>query len=189
MFNWIFTSPHILGCRFVNNSAFGDMFTGGGGGAILDSDGANSTIVDTIFESNHATRRGGAVYADYGSSPTISNSVFARNQCDGLGGALYTDNRASRVGATGTRVSNSIFRHNAAGQYGGAAADYNEVSSIYTGCKFEHNTAAMRGGAVATLYESTQVCTCRGVRNVGSGGVWTTPSGLRHSVMVVPTAE
>jgi len=90
-------------------------------------------------------------------SPTIRNCTFAHNDCDGLGGALFTDNRASRVGATGTRVADSIFRRNSAGIYGGAAADYNEVSSTYAGCRFERNTAVVSGGAVATLYDSTQV--------------------------------
>ena len=79
MFNWIFTSPHILGCRFINNSAFGDAYTGGGGGAILDSDGANSTIVDSFFEANHASRRGGAVYADYGSRFVASRLVESQS--------------------------------------------------------------------------------------------------------------
>ena len=142
LFAWIWSSPHLLGCAFVANSAIGGPTSGGGGGAMLLSDGANATVRECTFASNLATRRGGAIFADYGTAPSIERCAFDGNSAGALGGALFADDRAARVASgTGFAVADSTFVANRAALLGGAACDYNEAQSTFSRCEFDANGA------------------------------------------------
>ena len=134
-FGWIWSSSVFYNCHFVNNTAVGTPYFGGGGGVALNTDGANATYDKCVFSNNYASRRGGALFADYGSWVSVKDCTFEHNRAY-LGGALFADNRAARIGSTGHVVSGSTFRGNAARLYGGASLDYNQATSTFATCTF-----------------------------------------------------
>ncbi|KAH8078210.1 hypothetical protein JL720_9890 [Aureococcus anophagefferens] len=152
-FGWIWSSSVFYNCHFVNNTAVGTPYFGGGGGVALNTDGANATYDTCVFSNNYASRRGGALFADYGSWVSVKDCTFEHNRAY-LGGALFADNRAARIGSTGHVVSGSTFRGNAARLYGGASLDYNQATSTFATCTFIKNNASA-GGGLASISGTT----------------------------------
>lgn len=119
----IYGSFDMNGCTFTDN----DAYNGDGGAAYLHG---SSTLANSVFTGNDATRWGGAVYG----IGTLSNCTFADNKVTVYdGGALYGD-------MTATDCS---FTNNSAKRNGGALF----AASAYN-CTFEDCYAGNDGGAV-----------------------------------------
>jgi hypothetical protein len=78
-----YTTPQIIGCRFVNNRAEGSP---NAGGAIACGDGCCPALMNCQFYNNSANRGGALVTAD-GCEPYLDGCVFAGNRATIYGGA------------------------------------------------------------------------------------------------------
>jgi uncharacterized repeat protein (TIGR01451 family) len=117
---------------FDSNAVYGSAW----GGAILIGENATTTIEDSIFLNNYASRAGGAIRNDYGTL-TIQRSTFAENRANGHGGAL---NLAGIID-----IANSTFSHNTSSDNGGAisatSANLDIVFSTFYGNSSDDDSA------------------------------------------------
>ena len=134
-----FSSPSIIDCAFIGNSAFT-------GGAIY-CENSSPTIANCAFSGNSATgiygsHYGGAIYCK-NSSPTLINCIFRSNSADEHGGAIYCTDFSSPT------LTNCLFSGNSAGAYtyGGAIFCYDSSSPTLNNCTFSGNSAHA-GGAI-----------------------------------------
>ncbi|KAH8044997.1 hypothetical protein JL720_16871 [Aureococcus anophagefferens] len=133
-FGWIWSSSVFYNCHFVNNTAVGTPYFGGGGVA-LNTDGANATYDTCVFSNNACAAA--ALFADYGSWVSVKDCTFEHNRAY-LGGALFADNRAARIGSTG-HVATS------------AAA----CARVVTGANDSASTAVVRDGRASGSDDDT----------------------------------
>ena len=109
---------NIANCTFILNTAKND-FTGIGDGGAIQDDFGKSTITQSIFISNNATR-GGAIMNHGGGMPTesftVTQSIFISNNAESEGGAIY-----SYIGWN--HVTDSNFTDNYAPKGAAIAAD------------------------------------------------------------------
>lgn len=151
---------------FINNSALGVN-----GGVLQLKNNARMSIVDSIFEGNHADN-GGSIYLT-GAKLTISNSSFNGNSADKKGvlyikqssvlcidGTMFNKNKAKKdggiiytVGASLTMVNNSNITDNLAGNDGGALASRDGSITVFSSI-FCNNSAANDGG-VFQIFQGT----------------------------------
>lgn len=77
-----FSSPLILGNRFIGNSAFS-------GGAIWCGNGSSPVIEGNVFAQNNASGSGGAIFCAAFAAATIRSNTFSENSATAQGGAIY----------------------------------------------------------------------------------------------------
>lgn len=121
--------PFIIGSDFQGNQA-----TNGSGGAVA---GRYTSIEDSTFTGNSASRDGGAV-SHVTDGSTILRSQFIDNVAVDFGGGVHVD-------ADGT-IEDCLFRGNQAEQGGGAFVERSEA--VIKSSTFESNTAERGGGLV-----------------------------------------
>jgi hypothetical protein len=140
MYN-IFSSPTLIDCTFIGNSAFWY------GGAMFNHMMSNPTLINCAFIANRAGFVGGGIENRYLSGATLINCVFSGNTAD-HGGAVGNS-------AADATVVNCLFVGNSAQTRGGAM--YNRF-----GCDIEltntilwDNTAV--NGPQITMYYDTEL--------------------------------
>jgi hypothetical protein len=129
------SSPMVIDCTFIGNTAHGSSGGAGGGMANFNS---SPTVTSCAFISNSA-ELGGGMANFYSSSPTVTNCRFSGNIADDYGGGML--NLALSVGSNPT-VTNCTFSGNAAGE-GGGMLNSGGGSPIVTNCILWGNTAAI----------------------------------------------
>lgn len=121
--------------RFLNNA-------GSAGGAIChNTPGANTTIIDCVFENNQATGNGGAVYAT-GGSISVSGSSFASSGAGLNGGALYIG------GNNPVLIDHTVFVNSQSNGNGGSVSILSPASLTVSNSRFESSTSKGVGGAL-----------------------------------------
>jgi hypothetical protein len=153
------SSPSILHCVFIGNSAFNN------GGAISNygvSGTSSPIIANSSFSGNSAGEEGGAI-SNYGSTfgisnPIVTNCIFYQNFAGTNGGAICN------YGSAGNSIpilSNCSFIGNSAGIDGGAIYNFGSSgtsSPILTNCSFNANVAGYCGGAIFNGVWGNGVC-------------------------------
>jgi predicted outer membrane repeat protein len=157
------SSPMVIDCRFLGNSAFaggGGMmnvsssprlircsFTGnyaGAGGAISNASNlytkvpSNPVLVACAFSGNYARSYGGAISSGRGDCK-MRDCTFLDNRTLGLGGGIYR----------GGNLTDCTFSGNVAGQ--GGAINSGSANLALAGCTFRDNEAVgehAAGGAI-----------------------------------------
>ena len=115
------------------------------GGAGIGCSNASPTILNCIFEENHASQfAGGALHCNAG-APNISGCLFARNSAP-VGGAI-SSSHASPL------IENCIFEADSADGAGGAFASQHGSPTLRN-CTFSANHAGEAGGAIRSYYDS-----------------------------------
>jgi fibronectin-binding autotransporter adhesin len=127
-------SLSIIGCTFLDNSAYG---VGGGGLYNLNE---SATVEDSIFSGNNAesdeiTVRGGGILND-GSGMTVSKTTFRENAAN-QGGGVYN--------ASTMRVVDSIFEDNQSGNETFGGGIYNNDLLEVLGAIMRNNSAGVGG--------------------------------------------
>ena len=128
----------------------------GGAIALIQSD---ITLIDSTFTQNSA-EVGGAMFGDSDSNVTIINSIFERNHATSLdshtecyGGALYCQNGCTMTIQNSTFNSNSVVRNSGKDAFFGGAIAVRQAKVEIRGCTFSNNSAAGYGG-VMHIWES-----------------------------------
>lgn len=118
-------SPRVINCRFMRNSAFGEV---GWGGGLMNGYLADSSIVNCTFVGNSANR-GGAIVNMFVSTPRIVNCTIAHNDAAIEGGAI------ANIDGSEARVANSILWSNTPDEISGTPleATYLCVQGGYPG--------------------------------------------------------
>ncbi|WP_407424732.1 Ig-like domain repeat protein [Methanobrevibacter sp.] len=123
--------------------------TGHGGAIAFDVGANNGIIINSTFNSNHATRDGGAAYYAYGAVRCkVINSTFTNHVIECDGGAVYFN-------GNDCELHNSTFINNTAGDDGGAVYWQGDRGIIYNiTCDYNNGTSLgttsspSKGGAV-----------------------------------------
>ena len=137
------SSPTILDCTFVNNSA-------SQGGGIWCWDGCFLTVKNCMIFYNNAEEAGGGICCLY-SSLLIENCIITDNNVEPWsGGGMYSD------GST-LQVENCIIAENRAG-YGGGLYCVDSYPTI-TNCTISGNDAIFNGGGIRCAYYSYPIIT------------------------------
>ena len=117
------------------------------GGAIFNPRGYINSVINTIFQENHA-KLGGAIYNNKTiASGSIASSQFIKNTATQNGGAIYS-------AGTLPTIMNSTFDSNLAygetkGEVGYGGAIYASNDLTITNSNFINNHAYTKGGAIA----------------------------------------
>jgi len=84
----LFSSPTLLNCKFIRNTAGENSWeTGGSGGAIYAIDGGNPKLINCTFIENSAKYFGGAISSEFKETgPIIINCTFSNNWAAAAGG-------------------------------------------------------------------------------------------------------
>jgi len=134
------SSPVIVSCTIINNSARGGCGgIGGAGGSSEDGDyGWGGNGGDSIGDG-----KGGGIYCDWNSSPTITDCVFSNNVAAtgirGSGGPNGTGEPTDPFNPSSTGFDGFVFSN---GGIAGGAAYYEEDSDAdFTNCVFIENMA------------------------------------------------
>ena len=168
------SSPHFIGCQFLENIAA--QLTGGGGGGLYCSYYCAPQIEGCQFIGNHAASIGGAFYCAYTCNPTIHNVQFLENTCDGSGGAAY-------IGDSRCSLFLCRFEHNiAAGRGGGLYIDgAGSLPVSLSECTYWANQAAEGGGlSIRSTCRNVSIDQCTFSENSGGpgGGISCTSNSL-----------
>ena len=170
MMNTFSSSPDVVGCMFLGNSAvaggavgnvissspaiatcsFLSNYTLPGtnpGGAIVNIGGSNPIIQDCIFSDNVAAK-GGALGMVSSCDPILMGCSFVSNSAEMWGGAIFMD-----VGCDPTFVS-CAFADNSADDYGGAIYT-SGTDPIMINCTIAANVAGSSGGALYCTGDSS----------------------------------
>jgi len=144
MYNYI-SSPSIINCTFINNTA---SVSGGG---IYNHVNSSTRIENSVFINNIALLHGGGMYI-YSASPIIINCTFDSNIAGTNGGGIYNNEYSSPI------ITNTKFTNNNAGTNGGGIYSYNHSDATITNCTFSDNTAGnFGGGMVNIIYCNPQI--------------------------------
>ncbi len=134
----------IENCTFTNNK-------GVYGGAIYMNKEYNSkpvvgtTILNSEFSGNTATKGGGAVYSE-SKENLIQNNSFTNNKAtSGLGGAVF-------ISGSDNEILNNVFTSNTATQNDGGALSINEASNQLIANNTFTKNYGKNGGAVNLYY-------------------------------------
>jgi len=82
------TSPRIINCMLMNNTAFGDMDLYYGGGAIMVSYNACPFIQGNFIRGNYSGQGGGGISFSKGASGVVENNIIDSNETHGDGGGI-----------------------------------------------------------------------------------------------------
>ncbi|MEA3476724.1 MAG: right-handed parallel beta-helix repeat-containing protein [Bacteroidota bacterium] len=108
------TSPRIINCTLVNNTAFGDMDFYYGGGAIMVSGNANPVIQGNIIRGNYAGHGGGGISFSKGAAGVVENNIIDSNETHGEGGGI-----AHYYNSNPLIINNLIINNFSRGHIGG----------------------------------------------------------------------
>jgi len=142
----------------------------GGGGGILNEEGASLTIVNTTFSGNTAAENGGGLL-NFG-AVSIADSMFSRNEAhgaDGAGGALMNQTRGT------VSIARSTFSENLSAQDGGAIGNTTNANLTIANSTFAGNRAGGNGGALvnrATAVASVGSSTINGNAALLGSGIY-----------------
>jgi hypothetical protein len=131
------------------------------GGAIFSGSAANTTVTDSIFNSN-ASDDGGAIYVQANSTLNISGSVLTANVSTYGGGGIESDGT--------TTVTACTFATNHSGAGGGISARQDGTLTI-DGSTFAGNTAKEHGGGVLSMNAITATNSTFSGNSTGAAGV------------------
>lgn len=168
-----------------------------GGGLLCDTSGSPS-VVNCVFERNHAKDEGGALYSKGTARPVISHCSFLDNSAVDAGGAVssftsivsftacrFAGNRAEFAGAVHNAYSKStftgcVFEANLA-DYGGAVYNFDfssQSDAVYINCIFAGNKGEW-GGAMYCWSASPILrnCTFQGNHAIYDGGAFFNTNG------------
>lgn len=127
----------MLRVQFVDNSTWEN------GGAVQNWQSSPS-MIDVVFEGNHADGDGGALYNYNNCSPQVTNAILRNNTCDGNGGAIYNRRNCNPV------ITNALVHGNYAGINGGGifsiTSNGSPSSPILTNSTVADNEASNSGG-------------------------------------------
>ena len=150
----------------------GNQVSADDGGAVRILGDARYTIVDCVFDSNHALQDGGAIYNE-GGKLEIWDSTFTGNSAEGAnklndcdGGAIHSKNY--------TYLDECVFMNNFAADNGGAVyVTGNLQLANWNPSYFESNTANKgKGGAIYTNAFTTSVKYASFINNrAGDGAI------------------
>lgn len=160
-----FSSPTVLGCRFIGNSA-----TYGGA---MRNYRSNPVLTDSLFIGNSATQ-GGAVHNNH-SSPVLTNCLFIGNRAY-YSGEEFTGHGAAMCNSSYSHpvVNSSTFSQNSADDTGGAV--YSTYSgATFTNCTFAANSAVQGNALACNSYgqkypSDLQIMNC--ILWDGGGEIW-----------------
>jgi gliding motility-associated-like protein len=164
----IVSSPTIINCTFLGNTANGTI--GGGGGAIFNLNAA-PVITNCTFTNNRTasftSSKGGCIY-NVSSAAIITGCTFTANSAGttGYGGAAFY-NRLSPV-----TIANCTFTSNTSNNNGGAIANDSSVATI-SGCTFTNNTNTGAGAGIYNVLSSNAIisnCTFTNNKSDFGGG-------------------
>ena len=155
----------------IEDCAFDDTASLGGGGALNVDDTVDLTIARTTFANSTSQGVGGFIQIGSNLGPELAlrveDSSFSGGQTVGNndGGAVYCN------AAGGCTFERTTFAGNTAGSDGGAIAGEAQAPLTITDSRFCNNTAAGRGGAVEA-YNSPAITGSLFVANdaMGNGG-------------------
>ena len=130
-----------------NGLAANDPGSGGYGGAIYFSSGADVFINDSTLSGNSSEGYGGAIYGYSAHILEINRSELSNNSTAYKGGAISSSFRTSAPTA-GLKIYNSLLSHNVAGDGypGGAISLYGGLVNVIANSTVSKNTAAGGGG-------------------------------------------
>lgn len=140
------TSPQIINCIFMNNSAGGYGSYYADGGAIDCVDNAKPIIKNNIIKNNKASHTGGGIHFDRSSGIVEGNLIIA-NQCDGC----YGGGGIGLVGNSNPVISHNLIAKNLAmyytrGGYGGGIMCMNSNPMIVNNTIVDNTTKHIRSG-------------------------------------------
>ncbi len=136
------SSPTVLHCRFIGNSA-----SRGGG---MANQGSNPWVNSCTFEANQSTAEGGGM-DNFSSNPFVTNCIFRTNSSANVGGGMYNDNGTVPI------VANCLFIGNTA-VFGGGMRNGISAPTLIN-CTFIANVAE-EGGAMYSSVENPTVTNC-----------------------------
>jgi len=162
------SSPTVINCTFIRNSADGQY---GGSGAGMANMYSSTTVTDCKFISNIATGVGGGLY-EAESKATITGCTFSGNSAGGGGGMCNADADNDSV----PTLSNCTFVGNSSGE---GAGMYNTEGghAIVSNCTFSDNDGC---GMYSDEGGSAEVIDCTFSDNNGPG-IFNNDSGVRVS--------
>jgi hypothetical protein len=135
------SNPTINDCTFVNNSCAGYS-----GGAIVNYDGSDPTVINCVFQGNSAGAGGGGIFNWLSSSPLVVNCIFAGNSAN-RGGGMSNNNDCHPT------VINCTFVGNRARDTGGGMWSRTGSSPELSNCILWENT----GNNGMNMDESAQI--------------------------------
>ncbi len=178
-------NPRFLNCTFYKNVAREitsknyDIIVveNGLGGALFNSTGCTSEIIDCKFIENSAYRGGGVF--NYGSSPTLDSCIFEGNRAENSGGGMSNHFKSEPA------LKNCVFLSNNA--HSGAGIQNSQSSPMLVECIFNGNVAEQSGGGLANYDSESVLVGCRFVANQSSvfgGGIYNKQSNpaIQHCV-------
>jgi predicted outer membrane repeat protein len=153
--NVYYSTPLIVGCRFVDNWSANH-------GALNDH--GTCTLIDCAFESNHSEHFGAGLYIHHDAQTLADGCDFRFNTAVGEGAGAYS--RAMH----GAMIMNCSFFGNEADH--GAAFYHAEDSATHVeSCTFAENTGVTAGGGIFGERASPTIVDCTFIENFAGIGV------------------
>ena len=153
-------------CTFTNNDA-------PIGGAIYQNSATNVSILNSIFESNTASKDGGAIYWDngtegkfsiYADNENITNCLFENNKAQEGGAIYFTDNNGI--------IIESNFTNNTANKESGySGAIFFEGNNLNINQSEFSNNSAYGEGAIYAIGETVTISNSRFENNKAKSGI------------------
>lgn len=116
------TSPRIINCMLLNNTAFGDTYLYQGGGAINVSDNSSPVIKGNIIRGNYCGHGGGGISFDKGAHGVVENNIIDSNETHGNGGGIALEHNSDPL-----IINNLIIKNFSYGHFGGGI--YTHISN------------------------------------------------------------
>jgi parallel beta-helix repeat protein/predicted outer membrane repeat protein len=167
------SSPTLVDCTIVGNTASSATFSGGGGAVYCS--GANPTLIGCTISGNTASVNGGGVYCRY-SRPTLTRCAMSRNTVGSASMAVFTYGGGvmceySRPRLTDCAISGNRALSKSSASGGGVGSVGS--SPTLTNCTIVGNRATSRGGALYCTGSPTLAnCTIAGNAASSGGAVY-----------------
>ena len=147
MYNANNSSPTLLGCMFLENSALGGFSPGGG---MYNRDRSSPQLINCTFKSNSG-RNGGGMYNRDGSEPILSYCVFQSNTAVFDGGGMYNKSAPS--------LNNCMFTDNSATRGAGMCNNNatDEGETLLYNCLFTENHSEILGGGIFNVNAASPI--------------------------------
>lgn len=127
----------------LSNSLLSNNIATENGGGVMNS--STLLVENTAFEGNFAAQDGGAIYADDGTQTTVRNSLFDSNQATTeQGGGIYVGRDASLFVENSDFTQNQAAQDGG----GAIASNGNNSTLTILDSSLSNNTSTLRGGAV-----------------------------------------